>query len=81
MRLDMKAYINDKLSLFKLEGKRHYTTPLIDGDLVEVGKLLEGEKATEYRAMVGALLWVAIVRPDICHAVGKLSQQIWLDCP
>ena len=74
--LDMKAYIRDKLNLFKLEGKRTYASPIIDGDLVELGESLEGEKATEYRAMVGALLWVGIVRPDICHAVGKLSQHM-----
>ena len=76
MMLDMKAYINDKLALFKLDGKRNYTTPLIKEDLIELGEPLKGAKATEYRAMVGALLWATLVRPDICHAVGKLSQQM-----
>ena len=55
MTLDMKAYIKDKLGLFKLSEKRHYTTPIIDGDLVEEGESLQGAQATEYRAMVGAL--------------------------
>ena len=76
MTLDMKAYIKDKLGLYKLDNKRHYTTPIIDGDLVEEGESLQGAQATEYRAMVGALLWVCIARPDVCHAVGKLSQHM-----
>ena len=76
MTLDMKAYINDKLNLFKLNGKRSYTTAIIDGDLVDEGATLEGAHATEYRAMVGALLWVCLVRPDVCHAVGQLSQHM-----
>ena len=74
--LDMKAYIKDKLTEFKLDGKKPYTTPHVLGDDHELGEVLQAEQATEYRSMVGALLWVCLVRPDVAHTVNKLSQSM-----
>ena len=50
----MNAYIKDKLKEFKLEGKKAYTTPHVQGDDHELGEGLQGDQATEYRSMVGA---------------------------
>ena len=68
--------IKDKLKDFKLEGKKPYTTPHVQGDDHELGEVLTGDNANEYRSMVGALLWVCIVRPDIANTVNKLSQHM-----
>ena len=52
------------------------TTPWHVHDPKEVGKELNDTDATTFRAMIGSLLWVTLVRPDISHAVSKLSSSM-----
>jgi hypothetical protein len=76
--LDMKAYIKDKLKLFKITDKKKTTTAYPTHDH-EVGEELSGEEATLFRSMLGALIWVVVVRPDLCYSVSKLSK--WMSKP
>ena len=72
----MKAYIRDKIKEFNLTNKKAYTTSYVQGDDHELGEMLTASDSTTYRSMVGALLWVCLVRPDIAHSVNKLSQNM-----
>lgn len=44
------------------------------------GDFLDSDNASEYRRLIGRLLYLQISRPDICFPVHKLSQYVAKPC-
>ena len=72
LSLDMRACIQDKINSFGLADLKPVTTPWHSTDPKDMGAELNEQDTTLFRAMIGSLLWVALVRPDVSQAVDSL---------
>lgn len=74
--LCQSGYIRDVLAKFNMTNCKPVATPLVVGSQLEPYDGKEGD-TTElpYRELIGALMYISIgTRPDITHAVNRLSQ-------
>ena len=76
LSLDMRAYIQDKINLFGLAHLKSTSTAWHKTDPKDMGEELDAQNTTLFRAMIGSLIWITLVRPDVAHAVGKLSSSM-----
>jgi hypothetical protein len=74
-------YIKETLSRFNMENCKGVTTPINPNEKLSkeiCSKTEEEKKAVEklpYQSLVGFLMYLAVsIRPDIAHAVSRLSQ-------
>ena len=69
-----QKYVLDMLEKFGMTGCKPIATPIEQNAKLrsDVGEVLED--ATLYRKVVGSLIYATLMRPDICHDVGVLSQ-------
>lgn len=74
IRLNQKRYIGDLLKRFGLENAHSALCP-ISKDISEIGDSKPYEDVTQYKSLVGSLIYAAtFTRPDIAFAVGKAGQ-------
>lgn len=77
IHLSQKKYIKSVLNTYGMQNCRAVATPLDPG--FQVGCQDENcsiVNTTEYQSLIGSLMYLAVLsRPDIMHAVSKLSQR------
>ena len=69
-----QKYISDILSRFKMQDCKPVSTPISAG--VKLGKDEDSEKMDDsmYRSLIGSLLYLTAIRPDILFIVSFLSK-------
>jgi hypothetical protein len=67
-------YAREILGKFHMEGCKSMDTPLPGNWRKEDATSREVVDATVYRHLVGSLMYLVNMRPDICYAVNQLSQ-------
>ena len=68
------AYVSDMLTLFGLENAKPSPTTGTSTKPNHVPQPLNNGDHKAYRAIVGKLLWLALIRPDISYATKELSR-------
>ena len=72
--ISQTKYIKDILKFFKMEDSKHVGTPMITGcKLSKDDESLEVDH-TMFRSMIGSLLYVTAIRPDVMQAVGLVAR-------
>lgn len=74
--MSQEVYVRDMLKRFGMEECKPISTPMeINKKMVKLGPDDPGEKAGEYMAAIGCLLWLSMgTRPDIAQSVAYLAQ-------
>eukprot|EP00253_Pinus_taeda_P008735 PITA_08735 len=67
-------YANEILMKFRMESSKPMDTPLIENWRKEDGTSGEEVEATIYRQLVGSLMYLVNIRPNICYASNHISQ-------
>jgi hypothetical protein len=78
LKISQKAYIDRMLARFGQSNSRGVAIPMETGGVPapeDQAEVLAGEQTREYQALVGSLLYAALMtRPDIAFAVSTLGQ-------
>ena len=74
--LDQVVYLEKVLERFGMQNAKATKPPLIEGyNPSENKEVVDPKLRAEYQSIIGSLLYLMLgTRPDICHAVTKLSQ-------
>ena len=74
--LDQVVYLEKVLEHFGMQNAKATKTPLIEGyNPSENKEVVDPKLCAKYQSIIGSLLYLMLgTRPDICHAVTKLSQ-------
>lgn len=74
--LSQEKYATDLLRRARLQGCKPSSTPLSSSEKLSLteGELLSQEDSTKYRSLVGALQYLALIRPDLSFSVNKVCQ-------
>jgi len=67
-------YANKILRKLCMESRKHMDTPLASSWRKEDSTSGEEVEATIYRQLVGSLLYLVNIRPEMCYGVNQLSQ-------
>ena len=67
-------YAQEILEKFHMQGCKPIDTPLLGIWRKEDATSTEVVDATDYRQLVGLLMYLVNTRPNICYAVNQLSQ-------
>ena len=68
------AYVSDALTLFGMDTAKPSPTTGTSAKPSHVPQPLNTSEHKAYRAIVGKLLWLALIRPDISYATKELSR-------
>ncbi|KAJ0431334.1 putative RNA-directed DNA polymerase [Helianthus annuus] len=77
--LHQTKYASDLLSKFKMAACKPAATPIECNPKLYVEQGRELEDPTEYRKLVGSLIYLTLTRPDLSFSVGVLSR--FMQCP
>jgi len=73
--LRQTGYIDDVLSRFNMSDCKPVASPMDIGLKLVKASPAEADNSVPYRELIGSLMYLAVgTRPDIAHAVSKLSQ-------
>ena len=70
------AYVSDMLTLFGMDTAKPSPTTGTSAKPSHVPQPLNTSEHKAYRAIVGKLLWLALIRPDISYATKELSRDL-----
>ena len=70
------AYVTDLLKLCGMENSKPSPTTGASTVSKIQPESLDGNGRKKYRAIVGKLLWLALIRPDIAYAIKELSRDL-----
>ena len=72
--ISQTKYIKDMLKKFKMEDSKPVGTPMVTGfKLSKDDESLEVDH-TMFRSMIGSMLYVTTIRPDVMQAVGLVAR-------
>ncbi|KAD5961360.1 hypothetical protein E3N88_12833 [Mikania micrantha] len=77
--LHQSQYVKDLIQRFRMENSKAAATPFEPSLRLCPDEGKEAEDVTEYRQMIGSLIYLTLTRPDISFAVGVLS--IFMQAP